>query len=146
MAFGLRRDNAIPCKKFSLDLDPTTMQLNYLDFDYSEDGDGTGTFDAMASVTTAQLPALYAEISAVLAWAHQQWPGACAPLEEGGEWQCDLQGAQEVSTPLTLEFDEMHGQVRCVTGDAAPARTTLTLTLSGSNAFCAAVREAFEIE
>ena len=46
------------------------MTLNYLDFDYSEDADGTGTFDAMASVLPAQLPALHAEITQVLAWAH----------------------------------------------------------------------------
>ena len=43
------------------------MNLNYLDFDYSEDADGTGTFDAMASVSPAQVPALHAEISAMLA-------------------------------------------------------------------------------
>jgi hypothetical protein len=27
------------------------MALHYLDFDYSEDDDGNGTWDAMASVT-----------------------------------------------------------------------------------------------
>ena len=30
------------------------MTLDYLDFDYSEDDEGTGTFDAMACVTEAQ--------------------------------------------------------------------------------------------
>lgn len=122
------------------------MHLNYLDFDYSEDSEGTGTFDAMASVTAAQLPALVAEISTVLAWAHQQWPDACGPLEEGGEWQCDLHGVQEVSTPLALEFDALRGQLSCVAGDAATARTTLTLTVSGSSAFCTALRDAFDME
>ena len=136
---------APPSQRISLDPDHTTMHLNYLDFDYSEDGDGTGTFDAMASVTTAQLPALMAEISTVLTWAHQQWPDACRPLEEGGEWQCDLHGVQEVSTPLALEFDALCGQLRCVAEDAATARTILTLTLSGRSAFCAAVRDAFDI-
>ena len=43
------------------------MPLNYLDFDYSEDADGNGTLDAMASVLPAQLPALQSEIAAVLA-------------------------------------------------------------------------------
>ena len=60
------------------------MPLNYLDFEYSEDADGNGTLDAMASVLPAQLPALQSEIAAVLAWAHAHWPGACAPLEDGG--------------------------------------------------------------
>lgn len=31
------------------------MALNYLDFEYSEDTEGVGTFDAMASVGAMQL-------------------------------------------------------------------------------------------
>ena len=122
------------------------MPLNYLDFDYSEDADGNGTLDAMASVLPAQLPALQSEIAAVLAWAHAHWPGACAPLEDGGTWYYDLHGVQEMQCPLTLSFDEATGQLHTTTGGAAPPRTTLTLTLSGSSDFCTALREAFEME
>lgn len=124
----------------------TYMNLNYLDFDYSEDTDGTGTFDAMASVSPAQIPALHAEISAVLAWAHLHWPDACGPSEDGGEWQYDLQGVQEVSTPLVLTFDDTAEQLHTAAGCPAPPRTTITLTISGNAAFCGALREAFEIE
>lgn len=119
------------------------MPLNYLDFDYSEDADGTGTFDAMASVPTVQVPALYAEVAQVLAWAHQHWPDACGPLEEGGTWQYDLQGVQEVTTPLELAFDEASGQISAIAGHPAPPRTTVTLTISGGADFCAVLREAF---
>ncbi len=122
------------------------MTLNYLDFDYSEDADGVGTLDAMASASPAQVPALHAEIVAVLAWAHQHWPGACGPVEEGGEWHYDLQGVQEVSTPLTLALDDATLQLRVAAGSPAPARTTVTLTLSGSAAFCGALRDAFGID
>lgn len=122
------------------------MPLNYLDFDYSEDADGNGTLDAMASVLPAQLPALQNEIAAVLAWAHAHWPGACAPLEDGGTWHYDLHGVQEVQSPLTFSFDEAAGQLHTTTGSAAPPRTTLTLTLSGSSDFCTALCEAFEME
>ena len=108
------------------------MPLNYLDFDYSEDADGNGT--------------LQSEIAAVLAWAHAHWPGACAPLEDGGAWHYDLHGVQEVQSPLTLSFDEAAGQLHTTTGSAAPPRTTLTLTLSGRSDFCTALREAFEVE
>ena len=38
------------------------MTLDYLDFDYSEDEEGTGTWDAMASVKAERVPALAAEI------------------------------------------------------------------------------------
>ena len=124
----------------------TNMDLNYLDFDYSEDADGVGTFDAMASVAPAQIAALHAEISAVLTWAHQHWPDACAPLEEGGAWHYDLQGVQEISTPLLLDFDETSGQLRTAAGNPAAPRTTITLTISGGADFCAALREAFGLE
>ena len=122
------------------------MDLNYLDFDYSEDADGVGTFDAMASVAPAQIAALHAEISAVLTWAHQHWPDACAPLEEGGAWHYDLQGVQEVSTPLVLTFDDTAGQLRAAPANPAPSRTTITLTISGNADFCGALRDAFAIE
>ena len=122
------------------------MDLNYLDFDYSEDADGVGTFDAMASVAPTQIAALHAEISAVLTWAHQHWPDACAPLEEGGAWHYDLQGVQEISTPLLLDFDETSGQLCTAAGNPAAPRTTITLTISGGADFCAALREAFGLE
>ena len=122
------------------------MNLNYLDFDYSEDADGVGTFDAMASVQPAQIPALHAEIASVLAWAHQHWPDACGPSEDGGEWHYDLHGTQEVSTPLVLRFDDTAGQLHATAGSPAPPRTTITLTVSGSAAFCDALREAFAID
>ena len=42
------------------------MTLDYLDFDYSEDEEGTGTWDAMASVKAERVPALAAEIAQLL--------------------------------------------------------------------------------
>ena len=119
------------------------LHLAYLDFDYSEDADGTGTFDAMASAAPAQWPALRAEVSAVLAWAHAQFPGGCGPLEDGGEWHYDLQGVQEVATPLALEFDPAGGGLACTPGAPALPRTTVTLSIGGTAQFCAALREAF---
>lgn len=122
------------------------MTLNYLDFDYSEDADGTGTFDAMASVSPAQVPALYAEVAALLAWAHAQFPDACGPEEDGGEWQYDLQGVQETSTPLTLEYEPGARSIHTVAGAPLAPRTTLTLSISGGPSFCAALRDSFGIE
>lgn len=122
------------------------MTLNYLDFDYSEDTDGTGTFDAMASVSPAQVAALHAEIAQVLAWAHAQFPDGHGPQEDGGQWQYDLQGVQEVSTPLALDFDAASGRLSCTAGAASTPRTTITLSISGSADFCEALREAFGVE
>lgn len=118
------------------------MNLRYLDFDYSEDAEGTGTFDAMASVPPAQIHALHAEIAGVLAWAHARWPDACGPLEEGCVWQFDLQGVREASTPLVLKFDPGSGQLHASTGTSVSLRTTLTFTVSGGQEFCWALRDS----
>ncbi|MDM7942102.1 MAG: hypothetical protein QUV35_05685 [Hydrogenophaga sp.] len=65
------------------------MQLQYLLFDTSDDGEGTGTWDAMASVRASQLPEVMQEVQAVLAWAEQHSPGPRGPLDEGGAWDAD---------------------------------------------------------
>lgn len=122
------------------------LALDYLDFDYSEDADGTGTFDAMASASPAQVPALHAEIAQVLHWAHTQFPDTWGPQEDGGQWQYDLQGVQEVSTPLAMDFDAGSARIHCVAGTAGAPRTTITLSISGSADFCEALRDAFGLE
>lgn len=122
------------------------MNLLYLDFDYSEDTDGNGTFDAMASAAPLQWSALQAEVHAVLAWAHAHFPGACGAAEDGGEWQYDLQGLQEVSTPMNLVFDTESGRLHVAPGVSAPPRTTVSVSVSGSAHFCGALREAFKLD
>jgi hypothetical protein len=67
------------------------LTLHYLSFDTSDDGEGTGTWDAMASVRAAQVPAVMAEVRAVLAWAEARAPGPRGPLDEGGAWDADEQ-------------------------------------------------------
>jgi hypothetical protein len=117
------------------------VQLQYLDFDFSDEESGRGSFDAMASVLPDRLPALLAEVAAVLRWAHQAF-GAPAAIDESGEWDFELQALAEPDTPLEIAFDAERGEV--LLADAAgDARCTLTLTLGGSPAFCAALRESF---
>jgi hypothetical protein len=120
------------------------MLLRYLDFDYSEDEHGHGSFDAMAAAGPVQLRALQAEVARVLDWAHAQF-GAPGALEEGAEWDCELQGVREVATTLDVRHRcgaglELHPGV---TGEP---RVTLSVTLTGTPAFCAALREAFALE
>lgn len=121
------------------------MTFHYLDFDYSEDADGTGTFDAMASVSHQQISALHAEIAELLTWAHTQFPDACGPQEDGGVWQYDLRGIEEVSKPLALEYDPDCARITCISGTPDAPRTTITLSVSGDSNFCASLRDAFGI-
>jgi hypothetical protein len=98
------------------------MSLQFLDFDYSEDGQGWGSFEAMASVRPAQGAEVRAEIARVLDWAETTFAGQRAPLNEGGEWDVDLQEH---------------------TDGASPPWQVLTLSISGSAPFCAAFRQRF---
>ena len=102
------------------------MQLDYLDFDFSDEEDGRGSFDAMASVTAERMAALRAEIDAVLHWAGEVFgPNAEAgEVGEDAEWDFELNEKIEAGTQ---------------------PRTTVTFTLSGSRAFCDAFRDKFEL-
>ena len=96
--------------------------LRWLDFDYSEGDDGTGVFDAMASVELRHAAEVQAEVDAVLAWAESAFAGCRGPMEEGGEWDADLQVSEE----------ETH-----------PPRRCFSLCIGGTMAFCRALGERF---
>jgi hypothetical protein len=121
------------------------MTLTYLDFDFSEDADGHGSFDAMASAAPAQLPALQAEVLRVLQWAHRDFAGQRGPLDEGGDWDYELQGVQEVATTLGVRYDAQAGRLQLEPLATGAPRVTLSLTLGGTPAFCAAFRDEFEL-
>lgn len=79
------------------------MALDYLIFEASDDGEGIGSWEAMASVRQAQLPDARAEASAVMAAAERDAPGPRGPMDEGGLWDMDLQIQDEGEwTRLTL--------------------------------------------
>jgi hypothetical protein len=120
------------------------MQLQYLDFDFSDEDSGRGSFDAMASVQPARLPPLLAEVAAVLGWATRGF-GAPGALEDEGEWDYQLQALAEPDRPLAIAYDPRLADVRLAT-PAPGVLTTVTLTLSGSPGFCEALRAAFELD
>jgi hypothetical protein len=118
------------------------MALDWLEFDYSEDAEGNGSFDAMAAAAPAQLSALQAEIARVLDWAHGSF-GDPLPPDEGGEWHYELQGVQEAATALDVAYAS--GRLSLNAGAASPPRVTLSLTVGGTPGFCAAFRQAFDL-
>ena len=119
------------------------MALDYLDFDYSEDDEGTATWDALASVAAERLPALTAEVEQLLGWAHRAFAGRRGPIEEGGDWDYDLHGMQEMTAPEALHYDAATRQLSVEAGPPGKSRHTLTLSLSGTPAFCEAFIQQF---
>jgi len=56
----------------------------YLIFDASDDGADIGSWEAMASVRAADLPAVLAEVQQVLVAVERHSPGPRGALDEGG--------------------------------------------------------------
>lgn len=122
------------------------MHLDYLDFEYSEDDEGHGTWDAMASVADSRWPALLQEVESVLRWASRDFAGRRAPLDDGGDWDYDLSAQDDDNgRALHLRWD---AAARSLQADVPQpgGYTTLTLTLTGNAAFGDALRHAFDLE
>ncbi|GAB3772305.1 hypothetical protein GCM10028796_42690 [Ramlibacter monticola] len=118
--------------------------LHYLEFDFSEDDQGRGSFDAMAAAAPAQLEALQAEVARLLEWSQAQF-GAPGALDDGAEWDYELQGVRELATTLQVRFRPGAG-LDLRPGPTGEPRVTLSLTLTGTPAFCDALRETFALE
>ncbi|WP_022980577.1 hypothetical protein [Ideonella sp. B508-1] len=118
-------------------------QLHYLDFDFSEDTDGHGVFDAMASVGPPLWTKLQDETAQVLDWALDRFPNGPGPLEDGNDWQFELAASREWSADEGLSYSTSSRRFSSQPSEARAVRHTLALTLSGSVAFCEALRAAF---
>jgi len=93
------------------------MQLDYLIFVSSDDGEGTGSWDAMASVRPAMLAQVLAEVQTVLAWAEANSPGPRGPLDDGGVWDADQHTQTEgdwITVTLTLTGPSAWGEALLV--------------------------------
>ena len=122
------------------------MTLDWLDFDCSEDTDEAVTFDAMASVWPEQQPLVLAEVASVLNWARQHF-GPERPMDEGGDWDVDLQAWCETQPARSLAVD-LHAPGLLASGDASAderVRRTITLSLSGGASFAEAFRQQFNL-
>ncbi len=120
------------------------MDLLMLDFDCSEDTEGVVCWDALAQPHPRHNGALLHEVAQVLAWAHgfdAQGPG---PLEDGANWDFDLQATLHPSGPnpqvTRLVFEADKGHCAMQAADLA-LPLALSLSLSGTPGFAQAFRE-----
>lgn len=124
--------------------DNAPMVLNYLDFDYSEDGHGGASWDAMACVLPERLDAALHEVQAVLTWACAE-RGAPGEWNAAAEWDFDLQCHQDGAGDLNARFDVETASLQHSPPVMGGGRCTLTLTLSATPAFGEALQERFSI-
>ncbi|MBS0492644.1 MAG: hypothetical protein JSS31_01595 [Proteobacteria bacterium] len=121
------------------------MRLHFLDFDYSDDDEGTVTWDAVASVPSLRLEELEREVITVLAWAHLQFGALRGPVESGGLWNYDLQ-YERARQPLLPLYYDTETQRLMPAPEASPGeRVTLTLSLGGGQAFSKAFATHFNL-
>ncbi len=69
--------------------------LQYLTFELSEGDEGLTTIEAVAATAAAQQAAVQAEAQQVLDWAWRRFPRTHGPVDEGHDWDHDLQLQQE---------------------------------------------------
>ena len=69
--------------------------MRYLGFERSEGADGVTTLEALASTLADQHAEVMREVETVLAWARTQFPHTHGPIEDGNDWDHDLQVALE---------------------------------------------------
>jgi hypothetical protein len=65
--------------------------MQYLSFDLSEDTEGVTTLEAMAATAAEQHAAVMAEVQQVLDWAWRHYPHSHGPVDDGMDWDHDLQ-------------------------------------------------------
>jgi len=94
--------------------------MRYLSFEATEAGDGVTALEAMASTGADRHAAVLAEVQQVLDWAWQAFAHSHGPVDEGHDWDHDLQ--------VVLEDGRWH---------------RVTLTLTGTDRFVAAFLHAF---
>lgn len=125
-----------------------TMNLEFLEFDCSEDTDGVVCWDALAHPAARHTTALLHEVTQLLVWASRFSPQGPGPLDEGADWDFDLQvqlhsAHSQHNTPAQAQT-YWHAAQQTLDIRPAPGpdeRVELSLSLSGTPAFAQAFRE-----
>lgn len=132
------------------------MNLQLLDFDASEDTEGGVCWDALACPQPSHNPALLQEVAGVLKCAHRGSTRAPGSLDDGADWDFDLQAtwvcAGVARVPASVRFDPDTGQLSvspCPEAKPTDPLTTwrleLSLSLSGTPAFALAMRDQLRL-
>jgi hypothetical protein len=123
-----------------------TMELQYLEFDCSEDTEGVVCWDALAQPAASHTEALLREVTQLLAWASHFNPQGPGPLDEGADWDFDLQvhlhkPHSQHSTPAQAHWQAEQQTLNILPAPTPEDRVELSLSLSGTPAFAQALRE-----
>ena len=114
------------------------MDLQFLEFDCSEDNEGVVCWDALAQPAASHAPALLHEVTQLLAWAHRFGPQGPGPIEDGADWDFDLH-IRVGNAPISAHWNSSNQTLAL---SSLPSdEITLSLSISGTPAFAQAFRE-----
>lgn len=122
------------------------MALHFLEFDYSDDGENSCTWDALANVRAERLPELLTEVTRVLAWAHTEFGSQRGPLEEGYQWDYDLQCERDGWPLVALTYDLDTASVDPPLQPDPGTRVGIALSISGTRTFAERFAAQFGVE
>jgi hypothetical protein len=131
-------------------LEKNTMALQYLEFDCSEDTEGVVCWDALAQPTSCHTVALIHEVMQLLNWASHFSPHGPGPLDEGADWDFDLQiqlhsASGLHSTPVRAQWQATQATLALHPAPGPDDRVELSLSISGTPAFAQALREHWNV-
>ena len=84
--------------------------MHYLTFELSDNDEGFATLEAMASTTQEHHAAVMAEAHEVLDWAWRHFPHSHGPIDDGMDWDHDLQ--------VSVEAGQWHAVTVTLTGSS----------------------------
>jgi hypothetical protein len=116
------------------------MDLQFLEFDCSEDSQGVVCWDALAQPVARHTPALLEEVRRLLVWAHRFGPQAPGPLEDGANWDYDLQircGNRQVH----CVWQSAQEKLALSPKPSSDEEIVLSLSISGTPEFAQAFRD-----
>jgi hypothetical protein len=122
------------------------MDWQYLDFECSEDTDGVVCWNALAQPAAQHTRALCQEVALLLAWACRFSPTGPGPLEDGADWDLDLQvqlhgPGEHLGRPAQAVWQSAQKTLAIDPAPGPDDRLELSLSLSGTPAFAQAFRE-----
>jgi hypothetical protein len=116
------------------------MDLQFLEFDCSEDSEGVVCWDALAQPAARHTPALLHEVTQLLTWAHRFGPQAPGPLEDGADWDFDLH-IRSGNALLQAHWNSANQTLALSPAPKDHDEITLSLSISGTPAFAQAFRD-----
>lgn len=83
------------------------IHLQYLLFDISDDTDGVHCFDALAATRLEHRDRVLQEADCVLTWSRAQFPNGPGPVQEGHDWDFDLQQGEAGQGTAASDWHEI---------------------------------------